>query len=153
MKISDTVVGVGFAGAGAAIFAATLTYPPAEAGQPGPALFPRIIAVLMGVFGVGLALYGLREAPPAARPPWRHLLTSRGFVNAAFVIGVVVLYVAAAERLGFLLTAAPLLFVLMWRLGVAVGRAALVAAGFTAFVYVLFFKLLRVPLPTGLLWW
>jgi putative tricarboxylic transport membrane protein len=89
----------------------------------------------------------------ADRPPWGQLLRSRGLVNALFVIGGVVAYVLVADRLGFLLTAAAIMLVLMWRLGVTAVRAVLVAAGFTVFVYVMFFKILRVPLPTGLLWW
>jgi putative tricarboxylic transport membrane protein len=57
-----------------------------------------------------------------------------------------------APVVGFLITSAAILFVLMWRLGTRPARAALAAAGLTLFVYVLFGKVLRVPLPLGVLW-
>lgn len=153
MRISDTLVGAGFAGAGALVVAATLTYPPMEGGQPGPALFPRIVGGLMAALGVALAVRGLREGAAGPRVAWGRVLRSTGFVNALFVIAAVAAYIALADRLGFLLTGAAILFVLMWRLEVGARRAAVVAVLFTAFVHLLFFKVLRVPLPTGILWW
>ncbi|MGH7326576.1 MAG: tripartite tricarboxylate transporter TctB family protein [Candidatus Rokuibacteriota bacterium] len=153
MKLSDTLVGAGFAGAGALIFAATLSFPPGDAGQPGPALFPRIVGVLMGGFGATLAVRGFRAGAVGERIAWRRLPRSVGFVNALFVTGAVLAYVVLAGRLGFLLVSTLILFVLMWRLGVSLLRAGVVAVLFTVFVYLLFYKLLRVPLPAGLVWW
>lgn len=153
MKLSDTVVGAGFVAAGAFIVAATLTYPSMEGGQPGPALFPRIVGGLMAGFGALLALSGIRRRDVSQRVAWRALLGNPAFVNALFVIGGVVAYIALADTLGFLLTAALVVFLLMWRLGVPPLRAVLVAVPFTVAVYALFAKLLRVPLPTGLVWW
>jgi putative tricarboxylic transport membrane protein len=153
MKISDALVGAGFAGAGALVFAGTLTYPPMEGGQPGPALFPRIIAVLLIGFGARLGWEGVRSRDRTEAVAWRDLHRNPAFVNALFVVAAVVGYVALADHLGFLLTTAGLMFGLMWRLAVRPPTAAAVAVAFTLVVHVLFAKLLRVPLPAGLLWW
>jgi putative tricarboxylic transport membrane protein len=153
MKISDTLVGAGFAGAGALVFAGTLTYPPMEGGQPGPALFPRIIALLLIGFGARLAWGGARSRDRTEAVAWRRLHQNPAFVNALFVVAAVAGYVVLADHLGFLLTTAGLMFVLMWRLAVRPLTAVAVAVAFMVIVHVLFAKLLRVPLPTGLLWW
>jgi hypothetical protein len=42
---------------------------------------------------------------------------------------------------------------MMWRLRVPPLRALMVAIAFIAIVHFLFVKVLRVPLPLGLLWW
>jgi putative tricarboxylic transport membrane protein len=153
MRFSETVVGAGFAVAGALIVGATLSYPPGEPGQPGPALFPRLVGALMIGFGGWLAVQGARAGGGGEPVAWRRRLASAGFQNALFVIGAVLFYILVAERLGFLVTSAVILFGLMWRLAVRPVVAGLVAVGFSLFVYALFSTLLRVPLPGGLLWW
>lgn len=153
MKVSDTVVGAGFVGAGALIVAATLNYPTLDAGHPGPSLFPRIVGTLMAGFGLLVALQGLRGRDVGDTVAWGRLHRNTGFVNALFVLGGVVAYLVLVERLGFLVMGAVLIFGLMWRLEVRPLRALGVAIGFTALVYFLFAKVLRVPLPLGILWW
>ncbi len=153
MRLSDTVVGAGFAAAGALIVGGTLGYPTLEGGHPGPALFPRIVGSLMAIAGALLAASGARARDASEPVAWRRLHRSRGFVDALCVLGAVAGYMVVVERLGFLLSAALLLFLLMWRLRVRPLRALAVAAGLSALVHLLFGKLLRVPLPPGLLWW
>lgn len=153
MRLSDTMVGAGFAATGILIVASTLGYPTLEGGHPGPALFPRIVGGLMALAGVLLAVSGARARDASEAVAWRRLHRSRGFVDALCVLGGVVGYIAVADRLGFLLSAALLLFLLMWRLRVPPLRALAIAAVLSALVHLLFAKLLRVPLPPGLLWW
>jgi putative tricarboxylic transport membrane protein len=153
VKISDTVVGAGFAVAGALIVAGTLHYPTLDGGHPGPSLFPRILGTLMAALGVGLAVVGARARDASQVIAWRQLHRNTGLLNALFVLGGVLAYLVLVERLGFLVTGTLLLFLLMWRLQVPPLRALAVAIGFNATVYVLFVKVLRVPLPLGLLWW
>lgn len=158
MKISDTVVGVGFVGAGAAIFAATLGFPRLDGGAPGPALFPRVLAVLMIGFGACLAFpAALRRHtnPPDTTPvptPVPAGPHPGGVINALLVFAAIIVFMLASPVLGFLLTTAAILLGLMWWLGTPLLRAALAAVGLTLFVYVIFGKVLRVPLPLGLLW-
>lgn len=153
MKISDALVGAGFAGAGALIFSATLGYPPMEGGQPGPSLFPRIVAGLMAGLGGALALKGLRARDLTERVAWSALHRNPSFINALFVVAGVLAYILLVDRLGFLIVGAGVAFVLMWRLEVRPRTAAGVAVVLTVLVHFLFAKLLRVPLPAGWLWW
>lgn len=154
MKIGDTVVGAGFVAAGAAIFAATLGFPRLDGGAPGPALFPQVLAVLMVGFAACLvapAVLRLRKVPSdagLAHPG----LSPTGVVNALLVFAAIVIFMLVSPVVGFLLTTAAILFGLMWWLGTPVRRAALASVGLTLFVYVIFGKVLRVPLPLGLLW-
>jgi putative tricarboxylic transport membrane protein len=153
MKISDTVVGAGFVAAGAFIVAGTLNFPTLDGGHPGPALFPRILGTLMAALGVALAVQGARARDATQAVEWRRLHRSVGLVNALVVLGGVLAYLGLVEWLGFLITGTLLLFLLMWRLRVPPLRALVVAVAFIAIVHFLFVKILRVPLPLGLLWW
>jgi len=151
MRLSDRLMGAGAVVAGAVIFGATLRFPRLEDGAPGPALFPQILAGLMVVFGALLAFRPERApAPPAEASAGGD--RRRAAVNVALVFGAIVAFMVVAPVAGFLLTTTGILFILMWRLGAAPWRAALAAAGLTLFVYVVFGKVLRVPLPLGWLW-
>lgn len=153
MKISDSVVGAGFVVAGALIIGETLKFPTLEGGQPGPALFPRIVAGLMIIFGALVSILGLRARDTSDKVAWRELYRNPGFINALFVLGGVVGYILFVEQTGFLIMATLVTFVLMLRLRVRVLLALAVSIVFTNLVYLLFAKILLVPLPTGMLWW
>jgi len=153
MKISDTVVGAGFVAAGALIIAGTLNYPSLDGGHPGPSLFPRLLGGLMAIFGGLVGLKGLRTGDTTEEVEWLLLHKSTGFINAVFVLVGVTAYILLVEKLGFLLTGALLLFVIMWRLNVTPLKALIVAIVFNTIVHFLFYKIMRVPLPMGILWW
>lgn len=153
MKISDSVVGAGFVAAGALIFAGTLNYPTLEAGHPGPSLFPRILGGLMAVFGGLVSLLGLRARDVTDEVAWLRLHKNPAFINALVVLAGVLAYIFLVEHLGFLIMGALVIFTLMWRLQVRPMKAAVVAIVFNTLVHFLFAKVLRVPLPLGILWW
>ena len=153
MKINDTIVGAGFVVAGALIIVGTLNYPSLDAGHPGPSLFPRLLGGLMAVFGGLVGVGGLRARDATEEVAWLRLYRNSAFINAVFVLGAVVTYIVMVGRIGFLLMGTLILSVLMWRLRVRPLTALVVAIVFTNFVYLLFAKILRVPLPGGILWW
>jgi len=153
MKISDTVVGAGFVGAGALIIAGTLNYPSLDGGHPGPSLFPRILGGLMAAFGGLVSIKGLRTNDTTEDVDLLHLHQNPSFVNAVYVLVGVLAYILFVETLGFLLMGPLLLFVIMWRLKVLPLKALIVAVVFNTIVHFLFAKIMRVPLPMGLLWW
>src|SRR3989338_7516413 len=103
MKISDTVVGVGFVGAGALIVAGTLNYPSLDAGYPGPPLFPRIRGTLRGALGAALAVRGARARDATQAVEWRRLHRNVGLINAMVVLGGGLAYLGLVEWLGVLL--------------------------------------------------
>lgn len=152
MKISDMFGGVLLAVAGAAIFAVALTFPPVPGQDVGPGLFPEMIALGLMVCGVLLAVRGRAAADAQAwvsLPDW--LGDRRALTGFAVVPVTLVFYVAASETLGFLLTGAILLFVLFVTFGVRLRTALLFAPLCALGIHFLFYKLLKVPLPWGLL--
>jgi putative tricarboxylic transport membrane protein len=72
---------------------------------------------------------------------------------AAFgvLVAVNLLYLLAVDRLGFVLTGFVYLGATMIALGVRPSRALPLAVGLTLAIHFCFYKLLRVPLPWGVL--
>ncbi|HEX7125585.1 MAG TPA: tripartite tricarboxylate transporter TctB family protein [Thermodesulfobacteriota bacterium] len=148
MRRADVVSGGAAALAGAAAYALTLPFPELADGHPGPALFPRLVAGLMVLFGLVLAWQGARGEPAEAAEGGA--ATERaGVLNALLVVAAVVGYILVVERAGFVPTLGVLLFALMWRLGVRLGAAVGLAAGLAVGTYLLFARVLLVPLPRG----
>jgi putative tricarboxylic transport membrane protein len=152
VKINDAVFGLVLALLGAAVLLAIQGYPKIP-GQPvGPALFPGIIAAGLCICGVLLVVRGWRargEAPWLVFDDW--VRSPRHLAGLAILLGGIVFYILAADRLGFLPTAALILLALFLVLKVPPGRAVLVAILAALVVHFAFYKLLRVPLPWGLL--
>jgi putative tricarboxylic transport membrane protein len=123
--------------------------------QVGPAALPGAIAVGLAVCGAILFVSGIRARAAAVRPgwiEWPEWMASRPqLVAFAALVGVNVFYLLAVERLGFVLTGIVYLFVLMASLRVRPGRALILAALLTLAVHYAFYKLLKVPLPWGVL--
>ncbi len=154
MKVNDAISGAGLIVLAGLIYWLTWDFPGMH-GQPyGPALFPRLIAVLMTLAGLGLIVQGVRkrdEAPLVVLPDW--MGSPRHAAALAAVILAVVFYIMAARTLGFVLTGFAILAVLFLLLR---GRDHLVSSIAIAAVAVIaiqqfFGDFLRVPLPWGVL--
>lgn len=159
MKLSDRVTGLFFVGLGGLAAYAGSTLPPVPGQDVGPSAFPVVIGGAMALcgamiaFGIGhkfeeeaeadLAAVGMRDVEPA-RSPIYHL---RLLVPPALLI----FYVVAVDRLGFFITTATMVFVLCTLLGgrlrLAIPLMLLAPLGLA----LIFDKLLRVPLPDGLI--
>jgi putative tricarboxylic transport membrane protein len=116
----------------------------------GPAWFPGVIAAGLGLCGILLIVTGVRQgAPWLALPDW--IFRRRPFLGVAGVLGGLVFYILAADKLGFHITGIALLAFWVrilgrsWRMAAAVGVVATLA------IHLSFYKLLRIPLPWGLL--
>ena len=111
--------------------------------NPGPAYVPTLLAVLLLGFAVMVVITGGRSERLAAVgwAEWRH---------AVAILGVCAFMAFGMERLGYRLTVAGALLLL---LGVVERRrivtAVVFAAGFSAISFYMFSTLLRVPLPRG----
>ena len=152
MKLNDAVFGVILLLLGGAVLFAVQGYPRIP-GQPvGPALFPGLIAAGLCVGGALLVLRGWRER---AAQPWfvaeDWVRSPRHVLAFAVLLGAIVFYILASEWLGFLPSAVLVLLALFLVLRVPPGRALLVAVIAALLVHFAFYKLLRVPLPWGLL--
>lgn len=162
MKVNDAVIGVALL-----VFAALLMthvsvgwnwlvdsefsgFPRTRPHQPGPALFPFILGVLLALCGAILVVKGRREGGPLGYwPEW-----ARDPVSALRWLGIVVAIVAYQlfdELVGFLPLASVLLFLLMKQLHVSTRLSLLTALGCALVIHTFFVKFLLVPLPWGVL--
>lgn len=152
MKFNDAVFGLVLLVLGALVLAVVRSYPGIPGQQVGPALFPGLIAIGLCICGFMLLVKGWRERHAA---PWMRLgawaASPRHVLAAALVIGAVLFYIFASGRLGFLPTAAISLLALMLAMRVRPGRAVLIALIASLLIHAAFYKLLRVPLPWGVL--
>ncbi len=156
MKVNDAVWGALFALLGAAILWHVRAFPSIPGQNVGPGLFPSVLAVAMLVCGAILFATGVksrRAGGAAARwavaPEW---LRSRRHVLAFTVLAAAnVFYLLVVDRLGFVLTAFVYLAALMWVLRVRLALVFPVALVMTLAIHYAFYKLLRVPLPWGVL--
>jgi putative tricarboxylic transport membrane protein len=152
MRVSNTAIGLVLMIFAVAVLVHVRTFPSLDNGYPGPALFPSVLAVLFIFCGIGLIIQGIR----AGEKPLKFdtgTLTRRGVINILFVLAVIVCYIYLSEYIGFLILSPVLLFVICKWLGVSILRSLMLSVSVTLGIYVLFAKILLVPLPWGLWGW
>lgn len=152
MKLNDAVFGLLLLVLGGAVLLGVQGYPKIP-GQPvGPALFPGLIAAGLCICGLLLVARGWRHRVRQGWLAWDDWVRSPRHVLAlAVLLGSVVFYIFGAETIGFLPTAALILVAVMLSLRVRPLMALTVALVATLLVHFAFYKLLKVPLPWGLL--
>ena len=156
MKLNDAVWGALLLLLSAALFFHIRNFPTIPGQQYGPALFPGVIAaglavcaVLLIVKGMAARTHGHERSQWVAFEPWtrsrRHLLAF------ALTIGVNVFYIYAVDWLGFIPTGIVYLGALFLVFGVPARWILPLSVLLTLAIHTAFYKLLRVPLPWGLL--
>ena len=152
MKINDAIFGLVLAVLGGLVLFTVQSYPKIPGQQVGPALFPGLIAAGILVCGLILVVRGWRErkaAPWVTPGDW--VRSPRHVAGFVLLVASVVFYIVAAEKLGFLLSAVLILTAMFYVLRVPLGRSLLVAVVASLVIHFMFYKLLRVPLPWGIL--
>ncbi|HEV7412185.1 MAG TPA: tripartite tricarboxylate transporter TctB family protein [Casimicrobiaceae bacterium] len=156
MKLNDAVWGALFILLSVALLVHVQGFPTIPGQNIGPALFPGIIAVGLAVCGALLIVKGL--AVRAQGPEQAHWLTFAPWVASprhvlAFfmVIAVNVFYILLVDTLGFIPTAVIYLAVLFAVFGVSPRWNLPVAIAVTLLIHYSFYKMLKVPLPWGVL--
>jgi len=159
MRLPDRATGLFLVGLGSLAAYGGWLLPPVP-GQPvGPNVFPLVIGIglaicgLMIAFGIGHTFEEEEELVPfeagqQAPPPPRHDLYG---LRALLPPALLMFYVVAADRLGFILTAGLIVLVTSTALGarpkLSVPLSILAPIG----IHLIFAKGLRVPLPIGLI--
>ncbi len=150
MRIHDSLIGGVLLVLSLAVLWHIQGFPPAPGQAYGPAVFPGLIAGGLALCSAVLMWQGLRARQPL-------LLLGDGLRSgrhvAAFVLVIasMVFYILLAEKLGFVLCSVLVLFFLQWALGVKPRIALPVAVVATLVIHACFYKLLKVPLPWGVL--
>ena len=152
MKINDAFWGLLLMALGATVLFAVRNYPNIP-GQPvGPALFPGLIALGMCIGGAMLVWQGWRDRADGPWLEWEDWVNSPRHTRALVaLLGSVVFYIVVADDLGFLITAVLMMVMLFRSLQVPWRRSVFWAVVATLVVHFAFYKLLRVPLPWGVL--
>jgi putative tricarboxylic transport membrane protein len=161
MHLSDRITGLFLIALGGVAAYAGSRLPPVPGQQVGPNVFPMVVGIGLGLcgtliaLGVGRRLEAEAEAELAAHSdetaaPVQATAWWRGLA-VLVPPGLLVFYVLAVERLGFLATAATLVLVTAAALGARLRLALPLALVAPVLVHLVFSKLLRVPLPQGLI--
>ena len=134
---------------GAAVLLDSRGYPPSLAeGAPGPAFFPRLLAVLLIACAAWLAIRAWRGGRErgsgvGAGSRVRHL-------GLWLAVAWIAAFLLVWPRLGTVLSVPLLVVGLMWLTGERSWRTLVfVPLAFAGFIYLVFMVLLGVPLPTG----
>ena len=168
MKVSDRVTGLILVVLGALAYYGGSLLPPVPGQQVGPDVFPMVIGGALVACGV-LIMLGIGrtfeedekvvtsetgEVVHAAQMEQERGLVA-GLLNGGWKVltppAALFFYYFASEKLGFWITATLMIFVLAWTQGAKPKWALGLALVAPAFVHLVFYKLLRVPLPIGLL--
>ncbi len=152
MKLNDAVFGLLLCLLGGAVLVTVQSFPRIPGQQVGPALFPGLIAAGLCVGGLVLIVRGWASR---ATVPWLHMedwvRSPRHVAGFAVLVASIVFYILASNWLGFFICAAIVLLAMFLVLQVPPGRAVLFAVLATVLIHFAFYKLLRVPLPWGVL--
>ena len=149
MQRVDQRIGAALAVLGAMVLWSARSFPAVPGQKLGAGFLPMLIGAGLLLCGLALVLRGLRGVSATALQAPASSLRDR--VSAWLIIASVIGYIGLADRLGFMLVA-PLCLLLVFRaLQVRWALALGWAVVGTLVVHLAFYKLLRVPLPWGLL--
>ena len=150
MKLSDTVWGTLLMFLAVAVLWNVQGYPRIPGQNIGPAAFPGLLAVLLGGCAIALIVRGVRaHEPNITFGAW--LRSPYHVGNFLLTLGGLAFYIAASDRLGFLVTASLVLVALLLKLRVRPVVAVPVTLFVVLFIHLVFYKMLRVSLPWGVL--
>jgi len=152
MRVSNTAIGLFLILFAAVVLWHVQSFPSLDNGYPGPALFPSVLAVLFILCGIGLIIQGIRQHEKLLKFD-TDTLTFSGLLNILFVLGAIVCYIFLAETIGFLIFSFMVLLILMKWLKVKILSSITMSIGVTLVIYLLFAKVLLVPLPWGFWGW
>lgn len=147
MKTGNWMAAVFLLSLSSAIWILTSSFPPSDiANTPGPAFFPRLIALIMVVLTVFMLRENVRKNDKSPLFDW----ASPGMVRNALLFVLSAVYCGLLSYIGFLiLTPIGLLIMMliMQRKG-RLGWMIFSSLAATAAIYLVFQVLLDVPLPT-----
>ncbi len=152
MRFSDSLIAALLIAFAVAVIWYTSDFPLMPGQAFGPALFPSVVAAGLVLASVGLVLSGLRSGqrqPLLELDSW--VRSPRLLFNFALLIGGLLFYILFSETLGYLIAAPLALAAYLFATGVRPLVVLPVAVVVPTIIHYLFYTLLKVPLPWGLL--
>ena len=160
MHLSDRLTGAILIGVGAVAAYAGSRLPPVPGQQVGPNVFPMVVGIGLALCGLMIMLgWGRRFEEEAEADLAAHVdaelakSSTLGELDVLKVLlppALLIFYVFAVDTLGFLPTAALMIFATALALKAPLRLVLSLALLAPVVVHFLFAKLLRVPLPAGL---
>ena len=152
MRVSNTIIGLGTVIFSIWVLLYARNFPKLAQGYPGPSLFPMVLAVLFIFAGIILIVQDLRSGAKKLKFDIGDLSRVH-LINIGLTLAAILFYIFLSDFLGFQFTSVIILVALMKRLRVSTFWSLIMACGVTFGIYVLFAKILLVPLPWGLWGW
>lgn len=155
MKMADSVAAtVGLAIAAYVLFTVS-SFPEDQVVQVGPAFFPRILAVGLGIFSLVLLVHSFRNKAATRddvkEPSYSY--KDKGLQRALVSLVLTIIFCLSLDVFGFLLSSTVFLLCLMYLLkDRQYVQMTIVAASVTGAVYMVFKTLLDITLPLGTLY-
>lgn len=151
MRIHDALSGALLALLAILVLVTVSQYPHIPGQDIGPSAFPASLAIILLGCSAVLIWRGIRAGrqPLFVGGAWMH--SPRHVFNFLLVPGVLLFYVLCSDFLGFIITGIAILCAMFYALRVRLMLILPVAIGVTLLIHTVFYKLLRVPLPWGLL--
>lgn len=149
MQRTDRWAGLALAGLGLAVMWTARAFPNVPGQKLGAGFLPMLVGAGLLLCAVALVIRSLRAAAYAGLGAEEQ--RREHFGSSLVIIGAVVGYIVLADRVGFLIVAPLCLIAGFLALRVKLSHALLWALAGTIVVHVAFYKLLRVPLPWGVL--
>lgn len=148
MQRIDRWLGLALALLATAVMWTSRSFPAVPGQKVGAGFLPGLVGVGLLLCAVGLVLRSGRASAYADDEAPRE---AERYGAAAVIVAVSLGYIFLADTLGFLIVAPIGLLAVFTALGVKLRPSLLWALGGTLVVHVAFYKLLRVPLPWGVL--
>lgn len=152
MRINDAILGIIIIILSSLVIFESRSFPALPGVPYGPGLFPTIIACFMIVGGVILIFKGIKKLPITG---WYELEEWARKRNTYFTLGIIfsvlLFYILFSEKLGFILTSILILSsMLLWTRGRKQFLSSVcISVFFSLIIFILFGKLMRIPLPIG----
>ena len=117
---------------------------------PGPGFFPLWLAVLLG--GLALAMGYQATFRPSDPMPEDFVASPKGYMRDGAVVVALIWTIVGMERLGFIVTMSVFFFFLLSTLGrQRIFVTVLITLGGSFGTNFVFYELLDIPLPSGIL--
>ncbi len=151
MKFNDAIIGGFFLIISILLVVHVQSFPNMPLSVYGPASFPRLLGIILGLCSIQLIVKGVRERKTVkliSFDDWVKLPVRwrRMFLVPITVIG----YIFLTKYLGFALYTFLMLFVLLLDFNNGRWKFSLISSSvFTAITYAIFVKILLIPLPEG----
>lgn len=151
MKLHDGLIAALLIALAIAILLHVRTFASMPGQAFGPGLFPSVIAVGMILSSLVLVVGALRGArqPLIEIDAW--VRTPRLLLDFCLAVGGVLFYILCSDWLGYFITAPIALLAFLIATGTRLVAALPVAVVVPLLIHYIFYTLLKVPLPWGLL--